>query len=257
MSTKNLKQLVSINRKIGAGITKTTGDFFEKILDESLDKYKAIELTQEEHKELLQFFTISKFGSGLFSPIICKSSDCGYCTMCPLYKMGKAPAANQCPLEMTTIMNSAQKWSEVFERRGLSLEDPIYLHYVSLLTYVDLLLQRCAWAESCGYQSPVIETTAKVGQKGEMFKTIMENPILSSTEKLLKMQESIMESLVLTPREDYKRRAALKMKDDFTDAATLLLKKRQAVKEKTLNEDTVMELPEHVTDNNDTADGGV
>ena len=76
MSTKNLKQLVSINRKIGAGITKTTGDFFEKILDESLDKYKAIELTQEEHKELLQFFTISKFGSGLFSPIICKSSDC-------------------------------------------------------------------------------------------------------------------------------------------------------------------------------------
>lgn len=256
MSTKNLKQLVLINKKIGTGITKSSGEFFEKMLDESLDKYKNIELSQEEHKELMQFFAISKFGSGLFSPIICKGLECGYCAMCPLYKMGKAPETNQCPLELTTIMNSAQKWSDVFDRNGYDLENPLYVHYTGLLTYIDLLLQRCAWAESCGYQGPVIETTAKVGRSGDMFKTIIENPILSSTEKLLKMQESLMESLVFTPREDYKRRAALKMKDDFSDAATALLKKRQAIKEKTLNEDTFMELPDHVT-TDQVEEGGV
>lgn len=256
MSTKTLKQLVAINKKIGSGITKTSGEFFEKMLDESMDKYKSIELSQEEHKELMQFFTLAKFGSGLFSPIICKGTDCGYCKMCPLYKMSKAPEDNQCPLELTTIMNSVQRWSEVFSRNNYDLENPLYVHYISLLTYIDLLLQRCAWAESCGYQGPVIETTAKVGNRGEMFKTIIENPILSSTEKLLKMQENLMESLVFTPREDYKRRAALKMKDDFSDTATQLLKKRQAIRDKTLNEDTVMGLPDHVTETQEV-EGGV
>lgn len=244
---RNLKtSLLKIKNTVEGLDRESSQSFFSKLVKESVsyDKYKNTEFTKEEIARIELQMKLQRFGHGSFTPIICKGSECPFRDVCQLAQMGKTPNGEPCPLEVNAIFSSYQKWCDVMTSKEMDPSDPFLSHSISTLTYLDLLLQRAKWSQASGYQSPVIEVVVKVGRLGEMEKQIMENPSYAIMERLQKMQMNILESLAITPKEEYKKKVALKQKDE-SDMAMLMFKRRQMLKESLNTTDAVVDLPEH------------
>lgn len=248
MKKVTLKEvLLEVKDEVASLEDPKDASFFNRLLKDtvSIEKFKTTEFTAMESSRLKNYLTIMRYGQGSFSPAVCKGNLCPFRSSCPLHSMGKEPIGESCPLEMSCLMSSWQKWSDVVGSRGADPSDPLYTHYINQLTYIDLLIQRTRWSQSCEFQSPVVETVSKVGRSGEIAKEIVENPTFGAVEKLYRMQATILESMTVSPKEEYKRKAALKQKDE-SDLALSMYKKRALQKEKLIKEDNLVELPEHL-----------
>lgn len=249
-SGKSLKKLLVNNRESGLKLSNAASKtFFEKMLSETMNVYRDVILTEKEASELNQTLFLMKYGSGVFNPIICQGASCPFGKICTLQKSGKPPLGERCPLEMATIMTRAQYWSNVLSQNDCDLENTLYEHYINKLVYIDLMIQRCSWSEACDYPHIVIEMISKVGKFGEIEKQLVENPLVNVSEKLLKLQASMLQELILTPKEIYRRNVALKVKQEVSDFAALQMKKRLALKEsreRMEEEDRPLELPDHI-----------
>lgn len=221
-------------------------NFFEKIFHRTLKQFASVDLTSGEYQDLIQTLFMMKYGSGVFNPIVCKGPKCPFAKICPLEKVEKSPLEAQCPIELATIVNRASYWSGVFSENGYDIEsNSLYEHYINKLVYIDILLQRCSWSEACGYSDIVLESIAKVSRTGETFKEIVENPIIGVSEKLIKLQTQMLNELVLTPREIYKKKAVLKVRDEQSDFAVQQMKKRQIAQKALESKEIYEEIPEH------------
>lgn len=239
--------LVDVRNEVASLDNPRDATFFDKLLKDTLsvEKFKNTEFSALESHRIKNYLSLMRYGQGSFSPAICKADLCPFNKACPLYSLEKAPHGESCPIEMSCLISSWQKWSDVVSSRGSDPGDPLYTHYINQLTYIDLLIQRTRWSQACEFQSPVVETVTKVGRGGEVAKEIVENPTFGAVEKLYKMQAAILENMTVSPKEEYKRKAALKQKDE-SDLAMSMYKKRSALKEKLVKEDTLVELPEHL-----------
>lgn len=249
---RNLKGTLLAVKKKDVSLADPEGaSFFEKLVKDTLssDKYKSIEFSVSESNHLKKYLMLMRYGQGSFTPIVCKNTECSFNQICPLYSFKKAPAGDPCPLEVSCLISAWQKWSEVMSVHGMNPTDPLYTHYINQLTYIDLLMQRARWSQSCNYQAPVLEVVSKIGSRGEVNTEIIENPVYTTIDRLHKMQTTILDNLTLSPRESYKKKAALKQKDE-SDVAMSMFRRREALKAKINDDEGIIDMPDHMEDPN-------
>lgn len=226
--------------------------FFQKLLESAITStsYQETELSSAELKQVKDFMLLMRYGQGAFTPLICRNESCPFRSGCPLYSMSKAPAGNMCPIELDFILGCLQKWADILSSKEIDTAEPLYNHYIGQLAYLDVMMQRARWSQACGYQNPVVELMNSVGRNGEMEISILENPVYNIIDRLHKMQLNILTNLAITPREEYKKNAALKKKSE-SDLAIQMYKKRASLKEKLSSEDEVVSIPAHLAEVDD------
>ena len=239
---KSVTSLLKYHKDLEGGLrTESAQKYFNKMLEEVQEDYSNIELTDAEKDQLQKDLFLLKYGHGVFEPKKCDKN----CT-CSLKEMGKAPEGKPCPFEIAFIGDRFKFWAETFQQNEIDVENPLYQTYISELAYLDNLIHRCAQALATTYQTPIVESVSGVTKSGDVLIELIENPVIGVMDKLEARKNKLLNDLVLTPRESYKRKVALKIKTQ-DDYASIQAAKRVIE----ISSDDLMEAPDHLSDDDE------
>jgi len=199
------------------------------------DEYGDIVLSAEDARTVHSRLIGVKWGGAAAKvPLMCGGAEvCPFADECPFVEINKVPVGRKCPIEKELIAYWVSKYMDEFE------VDPMNQSEVSLITEL-------AELDIYDYRASLILSQA---ENADMMQEIVVgvnadgNPIYNEDihksfelkERVKRRKQLILESLVGTRKEKYKRDAALKKRseDDPSTQAASLKKKMDEMREKT------------------------
>jgi len=212
----------------------------------NLDDYSDIQLTYDELNRVRMQALKLKHGFQAMAPIYCLGpKSCPFIKQCPFVDITvkdsegnisydsqdikKFPLARPCPIEASMIAYKIQAYAEEFE---IDTDSPSELGLICKLAEIDLYDYRTtrvlASADEDGDgMSLMKKQISGFTPKGDEIVRLEEHPAFMLKEKLHRQRMDILNALVGTRKEKYKKEAALKIREG-NDASTVqadLLKK--------------------------------
>ena len=180
---------------------------------------------------------INSMRGGLYSvmPIICTGDNkCPHNHVCPFLEKGKAPIGLQCPLEQTLIMDKMELLMVEHEIDGSRASEFILLNRVVELELSDFRVS--SMLSSVEHQGVLKKEIGGSTSVGELYEVEVINPLLEVKERISREKMKILDILVSTPRERYKKQAALKevVSDRYVNKISALNKKVADIESKML-----------------------
>jgi len=194
--------------KEDGSIQKT--DFF-RFLDMNLDNYSDITLTADEADKLRKHVQAASTGVQSLIPLICAGDQCKFKERCPLHEMGKAPVGRQCLPEVELLTFFRKRYIEEYDVNPQNMTD---LTMVNELAEIEIFEMRCniALSKPEGQdltQQNIVGTT----NSGEPYLQTVVHTAWDLKERLKIRKMKIVEALVGSRKEKWKRAAALKTRD--------------------------------------------
>lgn len=195
--------------KADGSITRT--DYF-KFLDIPLDNYDDIVLTKDEAETFRRHVQAMSTGLQAMVPLICPGEvACKFSERCPMVKIGKVPVGRSCIPELELITFWRKRYIEEFEINPHSITE---LGMANELAELDIYDMRTSIVLSK-------EDAQDLTQNDEVGATNSGDRLLQKRvhtaweikERIKVRRLKILESLVGTRKEKYKRAAALKTRD--------------------------------------------
>lgn len=215
-------------------------------LQTDISDYSNFAITAEEFIKLRNHVHKMKYGISATMPRYCTGNKCKDRT-CPLHdavQKGTAqyPLAKQCYLEAKFIQTKMASYMEEFSTDPESATEMTLINELISLDIQELRV-------NIGLSGSVDEDAAYL-----LHKNIIDNgqslqeqtvihPLVEIKDKISKRKQSLLEAMVATPREKYKKAAALKTSDDqdlssfFGKLSDKFSKDVKATESKQINED--------------------
>ncbi len=197
-----------------------------------LDDYSDIKLTQSEMRRVRWHGEKLKYGFQAMAPCICLGPvRCPFHLRCPLVDRSirkvnneidftgqdikKFPLARICPIESDFLTWKRQAYMDEFE---IDIESPTELGLINKLAELDLYEYRTKLVLAHGDKDGegidlMKEQVTGATIQGNEIKRLEEHPAFTLKDKLHKQRMDILNALVGTRKEKYKREAALKQRD--------------------------------------------
>lgn len=195
------------------------------------DEYNDIMLTKEEavkvHRRLLG---VKWGGAAAKIPLMCGGANvCPFSVHCPLVAIEKAPVGRYCPIETELISWWVARYMEEFD---VDMANQSEVSLITELAELDIMDYRCSLLLSQADNADLTqEIVVGVDAEGRPISNDEIHKAFEIKERVKKRKQAILESLVGTRKEKYKRDAALKKRsqaDPSTIAADLKRKMDEA-----------------------------
>lgn len=170
-------------------------------------------LTHDQRVRAYRVMETLRKGSYANLPIICKgAANCIHGHICPF--AGAEPLKQQCPVEKRLIADKLQNYMTDYAVTPLMTS--LYA-LVNRLVALDIFDYRfSSMASSERYQSLVVDAPKGCTPQGDLYGTEEISGIIPALETISRERMKIMTELVGTPREKYKKQAALQQSDGDT-----------------------------------------
>lgn len=200
----------------------TRSNFFD-FLELPVGTQKDIQLTPDEAMRFRNHIVRMKIGTSAAVPMLCSGPKCPARHICPFTESKNWPLTLPCVVERELI----NTWTRTYiEELGIDPESSTSMVLINKLVECDIIDYRANIGLS-GARDPEAMTLLKttiIDTGNSISETVAVHPILEVKEKTHRMRQQILEALAATPREKYKRAAALKKTDDNADAAQYMSK---------------------------------
>ena len=231
------------------------------ILELPLDDYSDLEFTETEIKRLRMHIMKMRTGVQAMAPLLCAGPvKCIFRERCPLVdksiktedgnidyhnqNVKLFPLARQCIIERDFMEFKRRQYIEEYD---VDITSPTDMAMVNKLAELDLYEYRTTLILAHGDrdgdgQDLLKKQTVSGDKKGNPLKKTEIHPVWELKEKIHKMRLEILEAMVGTRKEQYKRAAALKNSDNqdpASVAAELREKLEQLQRQGFADEDTI------------------
>ena len=195
------------------------------------DEYNDIMLTKEEaikvHRRLLG---VKWGGAAAKIPLMCGgASICPFSDQCPLVPINKAPVGRYCPIETELVSWWVARYMQEFD---VDMENQSEVSLITEMAELDIMDYRCSMLLSKAENAELTQDiVVGVDAQGNPISNEEIHKAFDIKERVKKRKQAILESLVGTRKEQYKRDAALKKRsqeDPSTIAADLKKKMDEA-----------------------------
>lgn len=195
--------------KEDGAIQKT--NFFD-FLEANLDDYGDITLTANEAGRLRKHVMAASTGVQSLIPLLCAGKQCKFKERCPLYGCDKAPLGRQCPLEVDLLSFFRKRYIEEYNVNPQNMTD---LTMVNELAEIEIFEMRCniTLSKTEG-QDLTQQNIVGVTNSGNPYHQQVVHTAWELKERLKIRKLKLMEALVGSRKEKWKRAAALKTRDD-------------------------------------------
>lgn len=161
-----------------------------------------LELTEAEVTTVLK--GIKNVASGLRTsvPINCYGDSCPFKAQCPFHQIGKAPVGKPCPVEMMMVDMYTKRYIDEFD------VDSDYMSEVTTMTMLaatHVLEMRALIILGKDDPTGLIKNVVGFNNEEEPIVQLQEHPALNILERAWRWRRNLLESLVGTRKEKYKR----------------------------------------------------
>lgn len=172
-------------------------------------------------------------GAAAKIPLMCGGAEiCPFSDECPFVEVNKIPVGRKCPIEKELIAYWTSKYADEFE---IDPENRSEVSLITELAELDIYDYRASLILSQAENANMMqEIVVGVNAEGNPIYNEDIHKAFELKERVKKRKHTILESLVGTRKEKYKRDAALKKRseDDPSTTASDLKKKLDAAREK-------------------------
>lgn len=192
-------------------IQQTTVDSaFNRAADILKREQASIELTPKQADELSVVSSFIFHGI-LGVPPVCDPAKCAFALECPIATASKG---KRCPLEVQLMRSSLEQW--MTSLNFLNPKNGLHMSYLNQLVSLDIqefrLRMRLASPDRSGLTEQVVTA---ISDDGTPFYETKIVPELAYVNRVSGDRIKLLRELVATPRETYKKVAALKEKDNI------------------------------------------
>lgn len=182
-----------------------------EFLEIDLDDYGDIEMTPREAQKFTNHVKRMKTGLSAFVPKLCPGpTHCPLADRCPFEN--RWPVGRACPLEVGLVKFRTRDY---IESLSIDVGSPYQMSLVDRLVELDVFEYRSNLGLSATQEgASLLKTTFQETKTGDLLESVEVHPYLQAKDTLYRKRINILEALVATPREEYKRAAAIKKKDD-------------------------------------------
>jgi len=239
-------------------------DLLKQLFD---DVYEGVDLEEADALRVAKSIHSLRRGGSAGIRLICAGENCEFNSGCELYKTKIGPAVNTrdpqtghvtthqqtaapegkaCPYEEVVVQDARMRYATEFQDLLQEADPKVVEGYINDLCQIEMMVWRCGMIMSFDYANPLIQSPGAVTSDGKVIWSPVANPILEIQERLQQRKTRILNDLVKTPREKYKKEHAVGNQGDDS------LGRAQAARRAKLKEITgqtlpeTMELPEHV-----------
>lgn len=247
-------------------IRSTPQDALKRLFDE---EYKTVELDRDDALRVAKSVHSLRRGGAAGQRLVCAAEDCEFNAACELYKTklgpavqvkdpqtgqihtqqpNAAPKGKPCPLEEVIVQDARARYATEFADLLHDADPKVVEGYINDLCQIEMMVWRCSMVMAYDYANPLIQVPGAVTSDGRTIWKPEANPILELQEKLQSRKTRILNDLVKTPREKYKKEHAVGNKGDDSLGRAQAAKKAQ-LREAVRTIPDQMAIPEHVKDN--------
>ena len=133
--------------------------------------------------------------------------------MCAFHDEKNYPLGQQCLYEARIVQYSTKNW---IEDLGVDPDSPSQMALINELVECDIIDYRAniGLSGAVDEEAPTLLKTQIVDTENATMETTNLHPLLEAKEKTHRIRQKVLESLAATPRERYKKAAALKKSED-------------------------------------------
>ena len=174
---------------------------------------EGLELTQEELVSVQQGMRRLSTGLRAAIPIRCYGEKCPFTTQCPFFKIEKAPFGKNCPVESMLMDVYTKRYLDEFE---VHPEDMSEVASMTMLAATHIMEMRAFMIlgkeaeEEGGNPDGFIKNVVGFNNNDEPIIQMQEHPAFGQIERAWRWRRNLLESMVGTRKEKYRRDAALK-----------------------------------------------
>ena len=202
------------------------------------EEYGDIVLSHEDARMVHSRLIGVKWGGAAAKvPLMCGGPEiCPFTDDCPFVEINKIPVGRKCPIEKELIAYWTAKYMDEFE---IDEKNQSEISLITELAELDIYDYRCSMILSRAENAELTqEIVVGVNADGNAIYNEDIHKAFELKERIKKRKQTILESLVGTRKEKYKRDAALKKRsvDDPSTQAATLKKKLDEAREKAMKE---------------------
>lgn len=202
-----------------------TTSLYRKMLD---DEYPTISLNHDQAKKVGKFISNLRAGGPAGIPLVCQGPECPFNQACPLYatKLSKvmiirdergqekktqatlAPLGQSCPLEASYVMDTRDKLIGSLYNE-IDANDIIKKSYINELSSIAMMEWRCQMKLASEHPDVTQSVPGAVTPDGRVLWKMEVSPIIDLLERLSTRKSRLLNELVATPKEKYKKEHAV------------------------------------------------
>lgn len=205
---KKLVRLDDIAVTEDGHVTKTK---FFTFLKAGIEDYRDLAFTEEEARTISQSLRFMRTGLNAVVPIYCAGAErCPFARMCPFVKINKVPLARICPVEASLMKSWTEDYINEFDVNPNNITE---MSLVQELAELDIYDRRATFALQEGQgQQLTQEQPVGIDSEGNPIFQMQVHTAWELKERIKARKSKVLEMLVGTPKEKYKRDAALKQR---------------------------------------------
>ena len=241
-------------------------ELMKRLFDE---EYKGVVLEEKDALRVAKSIHSLRRGGSAGQRLICAGDNCEFNSGCELYKTRigpsvstrdpqtgqvtcqqatAAPEGKSCPFEEIVVQDARLRYATEFQDIMQERDPKVVEGYINDLCQIEMMVWRCNMVMSFDYANPLIQTAGAVTSDGRVIWTPAANPILEIQERLQQRKTRILNDLVKTPREKYKKEHAVGNQGDDSLGRAQAARKAELKKITGTTLPDTMDLPEHIKD---------
>ena len=168
-----------------------------------------LELTAEEKKSVTKGMANLSTGLRSSMPITCYGDKCPFKLQCPLHQIGKAPEGKACPVESMLLDLYTKRYLDEF-RVDSDLMSEVTTMTMLAATHILEMRAFCLLGKDDN-ENPdgLIKNVVGFNNDDEPIVQLQEHPAYNQIERAWRWRRNLLESLVGTRKEKYKKESAL------------------------------------------------
>lgn len=183
--------------------------FFDGGLTPVLENYlpPGLVLTAQEKQMVTQ--GVKRLSSGLRSsmPITCYGDSCPFRLQCPFHQIGKAPVGKACPVESMLIDVYTKRYIDEFDVDSNFMSEVTTMTMLAATHVLEMRALTLLGKDDNENPDGLIKNVVGFNNEEEPIVQLQEHPALNILERAWRWRRNLLESLVGTRKEKYKRDA--------------------------------------------------
>lgn len=188
-------------------------DFYDNGMTPILDNYlpDGLVLTEEEKKLVTKGMKNLSTGLRASMPITCYGEKCPFKRQCPLHKLGKAPLGKECPIESMLLDLYSKRYIDEFNVTSDLMSEVTTMtmlaatHVLEMRAFILLGSENDEGEGATG----LIRNVVGYDDDEKPIVQLQEHPAYNQLERAWRWRRNLLESLVGTRKEKYKKDAAM------------------------------------------------
>jgi hypothetical protein len=187
--------------------------FYDNGLIPIIDNYlpEGLNLTEEEKKLVVRGMKNLSTGLRAAMPITCYGDSCPFKRQCPLHKIEKAPLGKECPIESMLLDMYSKRYIDEFEVTSDLMSEVTTMTMLAATHVLEMRAFMLLGQENDDGQGAtgLIRNVVGYDDDEKPIVQLQEHPAYNQLERAWRWRKNLLESLVGTRKEKYKRDAQM------------------------------------------------